>query len=267
MTHARLLTALVLLGALAMTSKANSSDGNSGFSDRTITDGAASYRYKVFIPAKWTPKKKWPVVLFLHGAGERGDDNLAQARVGIGPALERLKETFQAVVVLPQCPRGRWWSEPEMQARALQALDKAMMEFNGDGSRQYLTGLSMGGYGSWAIAVNNPTRFAAISVICGGIRAPARAGRLPNPLDVGDDPYRSAAEKIGKLPIWLFHGGADPVVPATESRKMVEAFKTLSVSVRYTEYEGIGHNSWDKAYAEAEIFPWMLAQKLKTAKR
>jgi len=222
-----------------------------------------SYRYKVFVPATWTSKKKWPVILFLHGAGERGDDNLAQTRIGIGPALERQKNTLQAVVVLPQCPRDRWWSEPEMQARALKTLDQATREFNGDAARQYLTGLSMGGYGSWGIAVNKPKRFAALAVICGGIRAPGRAGLLPNPLDVGDNPYRAAAEKIRKVPTWIFHGGADPVVPVTESRKMVEAFKSLGVTVRYTEYEGVNHNSWDKAYGEPEFFTWMLRQRLR----
>ncbi|HWN99872.1 MAG TPA: alpha/beta hydrolase-fold protein [Blastocatellia bacterium] len=267
MTHSRILTALLLLCAFALAAKANSRDGKEIFSERTITDGAASYRFKVFVPAGWTKKKKWPVILFLHGAGERGDDNVAQTRVGIGPAIERQKETFQAVVVLPQCSKDRWWSEPEMLARALKAFDQSVKEFNGDGSREYLTGLSMGGYGSWAMAVFNPKRFAALAVICGGIRAPARAGQVPNPLDVGSDPYRSAAKKIGKRPIWVFHGGADPAVPVTESRKMVEAFKAIGWPVRYTEYEGIGHNSWDKAYAEPEMFSWMLAQKLKTTRR
>ena len=266
MNYVRLLAALILLG-FAIAANAKSREEKTGFSERTITDGGAGFRYKVFIPANWTPKKKWPVILFLHGAGERGEDNIAQTRVGIGPALERRKDSFQAVVVLPQCPRDRWWSEPEMQARAMSAFDQATHEFNGDSSRAYLTGLSMGGYGSWAIAVNNPVRFAALAVICGGIRTPARARGLPNPLDVGDDPYRSAARKIGKQPIWVFHGGADPVVPVTESRKMVAAFKSLRRPVRYTEYEGVGHNSWDKAYAEPDFFTWMLAQKLKPARR
>ena len=267
MNHARLLAALVVLGTLAITARANSRDDKTSFSERTITDGAASFRYRVFVPPNWTRKKKWPVILFLHGAGERGDDNIAQTRVGIGPALERQKETLQAVVVLPQCPRDRWWSEPEMQARALKAFDRAVKEFNGDASRAYLTGLSMGGYGSWAIAASNPKRFAALAVVCGGIRVPARVGRVPNPLDVGDDPYRSAAEKVGKLPIWILHGGADPLVPVTESRKMVEAFKALGWTARYTEYEGVGHNSWDRAYAEPEMFSWMLAQRLKKTRR
>ena len=257
------MTSVFVLTALGVTASAKPRNDGPTFSERTVSDGSMSYRYKVFVPATWTSKKKWPVILFLHGAGERGDDNLAQTRIGIGPALERQKNTLQAVVVLPQCPRDRWWSEPEMQARALKTLDQATREFNGDAARQYLTGLSMGGYGSWGIAVNKPKRFAALAVICGGIRAPGRAGLLPNPLDVGDNPYRAAAEKIRKVPTWIFHGGADPVVPVTESRKMVEAFKSLGVTVRYTEYEGVNHNSWDKAYGEPEFFTWMLRQRLR----
>ena len=267
MIHARLLTALLLVSVVALAASARA--GKSAFAERTITDGASSYRYKVFVPANWTAKKKWPVILFLHGAGERGDDNLAQTRIGIGPALEQQNATLKAVVVLPQCPRDRWWPEPEMQARALRALDEAAREFNGDASRIYLTGLSMGGYGAWAIAASNPKRFAALAVVCGGVRTPPRAGARSSPLEVagGDDPYRTTAEKIGKLPIWVFHGGADPVVPVTESQKMVEAFKSLGVSARYTEYAGVGHNSWDKAYAEAELFPWMLSQRLRRIRR
>jgi predicted peptidase len=263
MIHARLLTALLLVSVVALAASAR--DDKAAFKERTITDGASSYRYKVFVPADWTGKKKWPVILFLHGAGERGDDNLAQTRVGIGPALEQQKATLQAVVVLPQCPRDRWWPELEMQARALRALDEAAKEFNGDASRIYLTGLSMGGYGAWAIAASNPKRFAALAVVCGGVRTPPRAGARSSPLEVaaGENPYRATAEKIGKLPIWVFHGGADPVVPVTESQKMVEAFKSLKVNARYTEYAGVGHNSWDKAYAEAELFPWMLSQRLR----
>lgn len=268
MVQARLLTALLLVSVLALAASARDA-GKAAFAERTITDGPSSYRYKVFVPANWTAKKKWPVILFLHGAGERGDDNLAQTRIGIGPALEQQKATLQAVVVLPQCPRDRWWPEPEMQARALRALDEAAKEFNGDSSRTYLTGLSMGGYGAWAIAASNPKRFAALAVVCGGVRTPPRAGARSSPLEVagGDDPYRTTAEKIGKLPIWVFHGGADPVVPVTESQKMVEAFKSLGVSARYTEYAGVGHNSWDKAYAEAELFPWMLSQRLSRTRR
>jgi predicted peptidase len=156
-----------------------------------------------------------------------------------------------------------------MQAQALKALDQTVKEFNGDEDRTYLTGLSMGGYGSWVMAAGNPSRFAAIAVVCGGVRPPPRVN-VPQPADglaTSADPYGAVAAKVGKTPVWVFHGGADPVVPVTESRKMVDAIKAAGGSVRYNEYEGVGHNSWDKAYAEAELFPWMLALKLKAEKR
>jgi predicted peptidase len=156
-----------------------------------------------------------------------------------------------------------------MQAQALKALDQTIKEFNGDMQRTYLTGLSMGGYGAWIIAAENPSKFAAVAVVCGGVRPPPRVNvpEANTSLAASADPYGAVAAKIGKTPVWVFHGGADPVVPVTESRKMVEAIKAIGGSVRYNEYEGVGHNSWDKAYSEAEIFPWMLAQKRKSMKR
>jgi predicted peptidase len=239
------------------------------FQSRSIKLGSIEYQYRVFAPKGWSKRKKWPVILFLHGAGERGDDNTAQTRVGIGPAILRQQESFPFVVVLPQCPKGRWWTEPEMQTLALKALEQTATEFRGDGKRTYLTGLSMGGYGSWVMAANNRKKFAALAVICGGVRPPPRLS-LPEaarPAENEADPYDAVAAKIGKTPVWVFHGGADPVVPFTESRKMVEALKAKGGNVRYNEYEGVGHNSWDRAYAEPEIFTWMLAQKLKAARR
>ena len=231
------------------------------FQTRSTKIGATSYQYRVFVPKGWSKKKKWPVLLFLHGAGERGNDNEAQTRVGIGPAIQRQRETLPFVVVLPQCPKDRWWTEPEMRALAMKALEETSKEFKGDSKRTYLTGLSMGGYGSWLIAADNPKKFAAIGVICGGIRSPPGL-RLPEdakPLDTNSDPYRTVAAKIGKAPLWIFHGGADPVVPVSESRKMVDALKAKGREVRYNEYEGVGHNSWDRAYAEPELFPWFLS--------
>lgn len=232
------------------------------FQRRSIKVGSTEYQYRVFAPKGWSKKKKWPVILFLHGAGERGDDNNAQTRVGIGPAILRQPESFPFVVVLPQCPKGRWWTEPEMQALALKALEQTATEFRGDGTRTYLTGLSMGGYGSWVMAANNRKKFAALAVICGGVRPPPRLS-LPEaarPAENEADPYGEVATKVGRTPVWIFHGGADPVVPVTESRKMVEALKAKGGNVRYNEYEGVGHNSWDKAYAEPELFPWLLSK-------
>lgn len=266
--ESRGVTMLALTSAALLTWPSIVRQDDQAFQTRAITIGGTEYGFRVFIPKHWTRKKKSPVILFLHGAGERGDDNLAQTRVGIGPSILRQQETLPFIIVMPQCPRNRWWTEPDMQAQALKALDQTIKEFNGDPQRTYLTGLSMGGYGSWVMAANNPTRFAAVAVVCGGVRPPPRVS-APQPTDgvtAAADPYGAVAARIGKTPVWVFHGGADPVVPVSESRKMVEAIKAAGGSVRYDEYEGVGHNSWDKAYAEAEIFTWMLAQKLR-AKR
>jgi predicted peptidase len=234
---------------------------------RSATVGSATYNYKVYLPAGWKRENKAPVILFLHGAGERGDDNTAQTRVGLGPAIAARKD-FPFIVVLPQCPRGRWWSEPEMQAQALKAFDQTVEEFNGDRSRVYLTGLSMGGYGLWAIASANPGRFAALAPVCGGIRPPRAVTTPPGTADpnAAADPYAEAAKKVGKTPVWVFHGGADSVVPVSESQKMVESLRAIGGQVRYNEYEGVGHNSWDRAYGEAELFTWMLSHRLEAKK-
>ncbi len=269
MTATRSVIILTLAGALLLTRPARARQDDEVFQNRAITIGSAGYHFRVFTPKGWSKKKKWPVILFLHGAGERGDDNVAQTIVGIGPAILRRQAGLPFIVVLPQCPRNRWWTEPEMQALALKALDQTVTEFNGDSKRTYLTGLSMGGYGSWAIVAKNPSRFAALAIVCGGVRPPPGLS-LPKeaaPQMTATDPYSAVAAKAAKTPVWVFHGDADRAVPVTESRKMVEALKAAGGNVRYNEYEGVGHNSWDRAYAEPELFTWMLAQKLKAARR
>lgn len=262
MFTARWLLMAMLGAALLLTWPARVRQDDELFQSRSIKIGSTEYRYRVFVPKGWSKKRKWPVMLFLHGAGERGDDNSAQARIGIGPAILRQQASFPFVVVLPQCPRNRWWTDPEMQALALKALDQTAMEFGGDAKRTYLTGLSMGGYGSWVMATNSPKRFAALAVICGGVRPPPGL-KLPESARRAEneaDPYGAVAAKVGRTPVWIFHGGADPVVPVTESRKMVDALKAKGGKVRYNEYDGVGHNSWDKAYAEPELFSWFLSQ-------
>ncbi len=250
----------LLLLAFPVYSRSN----ETGFLNRTVKIGTETYRYQVFVPLDWNKKQKWPVVLFLHGAGERGDDGLIQTEVGVGTAIRRYVDRFPAVVVLPQCRKGVWWTEEKMQEQALKALDQSIKEFNGDTDRLSLTGISMGGYGTWGIASRYPGKFAALAPVCGGIRPPARAPvpeAMKNP-DPNVDPYAEAAKKIGRTPVWIFHGGDDRVVPPEESRKMNEALKTAGGDVKYTEYEKVGHNSWDKAYAEPELMKWMLSQKL-----
>ena len=254
--------ALILFATLiAMTHNAPAASPETGFLNRKIAVDGTESRYVVYVPSDWNVARAWPVVLFLHGAGERGTDGLIQSEVGLGSAIRRHADRFPAVVVMPQCADDVWWTAPAMQALALAALDAAVREFHGDPARVYLTGLSMGGYGTWAIAANNPGRFAALAPVCGGIRRPARLGIDENASTAGD-PYAEAARKVGRTPIWIFHGGADDTVPVSESRRMAEALKAAGNAARYTEYEGVGHNSWDKAYDEAEFARWLFAQRL-----
>jgi len=252
---------LILLIVIFLTTPAITRAAETGFLNRTVKIGNETYRYQVYVPREWNKKQKWPVILFLHGAGERGDDGFVQTEVGIGTAIRRYPDRFPAIVVMPQCRKQVWWTEAAMQDQALKAFDQSVKEFNGDPNRLYLTGLSMGGYGTWSIASKYPGKFAALAVICGGIRGPVRAPALGvvKSDDPNVDPYAVTAQKIGKTPVWIFHGGADPIVPPDESRKMNEALKAAGGNVKYTEYEKVGHDSWTKAYAEPELMKWMLS--------
>ena len=232
-----------------------------GFVSRTVLVDNVTRRFQVFIPRHWQPGGRWPVILFLHGAGERGDDGVLQTQVGLGPAIRRQMERFPAIVVFPQAPKDSTWSGHAGRV-ALRALEQTMQELEGDPTRVYLTGVSMGGYGTWQLTLEQPTRFAALVPVCGGLRRPRVNTRLRvTAIDTEDgDPYTSAAERLRTVPVWIFHGGADPVIPVTESRKMAEALKRLGAPVRYTEYPGVGHNSWDPAYAEPDLWQWLWAQ-------
>lgn len=234
-----------------------------GFLDRTVSVKSVAYKYQVFVPENWDAKKRWPVILFLHGAGERGDDGLIQTEVGIGTAIRRDRSRFPAIVVLPQSRKDAWWGEPLMNEVAIAALNAASKEFHGDPQHTYLTGLSMGGYGTFAIAAQYHHKFAAFAPICGGILMPDKA-RAQSPDDTA--PYVKAARNIGpSAPVWIFHGSDDPVVPVTESQRMRDALKAAGADVRYTEYPGVGHDSWNKAYAEPELISWMLSKSLARA--
>jgi predicted peptidase len=239
---------------------------DTGFLDRSVNVGGTRYRFQVYVPPAWNKSEKWPIVLFLHGYGESGDDGLKQTEVGIGRAIRLHADRFRNVlVVLPQCRKGHLWTEAEEQAQALSALESATREFHGDREHTYVTGLSMGGYGTWDIAIRNPKRFAALVVVCGGIRGTEHLPQMHSSVleDAKPaDPYAEVARRIGKVPVWIFHGSEDPAVPVEESRKMVAAIKAADGVVRYTEYPGVGHDSWNPAYEEPELMPWLLAQSL-----
>ena len=254
-----------LLGPVLVPANAKSHD--TGFLDRTITLKGTSYKYQVFVPENWSPHQKWPIILFLHGAGERGNDGLQQTDIGIGTEIRNDRGRIPAVVVMPQCQKNLWWTQPPMDDLAIASLEAASREFHGDPQRTYLTGLSMGGYGAWHLAERYPHRFAALVVICGGIRPPVATLKAHPEFAKWappDDPksYTEAAARVGKVPVWIFHGADDETVPVTESRRMYAAMKTIGAEAHYTEYPGIKHVSWDKAYDDEKLFPWLLSKSL-----
>jgi len=219
------------------------------------------------LPPDYTSKKKWPVIVYLHGTEAFGSDGLLQTQGGLGDAIRKQADRFPCIVVFPQCRDKFRWVNDEMQERVLKALNQTVKEFNGDPQRRYLTGISMGGVGVLYIAAQHPGVFAAIVPIASRVVLAKLQSFAPLPEKVvsvieSQDPYQATASGLGKTPTWIFHGSADPVNPVTESRKIVEALKAVGGKVKYTEYEGVGHVCWDKAYTEPELLPWLFSQRL-----
>jgi predicted peptidase len=239
------LAAALVAAATLTASTAAEKDVKTGFVNKTFknADGSVS-PYVVFVPHDYDGKKEYPVILFLHGSGETKGGSKQPVEVGIGTAIKKQEKTFGFITVIPQSEKRTWKADSDDGRRALAMLDATIKEYKVDPKRQYLTGLSMGGYGTWSIAAAYPDRWAAIVPVCGG----------GNPKD---------AAKIKDIPAWVFHGDADKAVPVQRSRDMVEALKAAGGTPKYTEYPGVGHNSWDKAYAEKELFPWLAEQKKK----
>jgi len=233
-----------------------SANAQARFFNRTVTSNGVVYHYVVSVPADWSAGRSWPMVLFLHGSNERGDDGVGQSKVGLARAVREHPERFPAIVVMPQCRPENDWTSPAMEAQILAALDASSREFHGDPQRTYLTGFSMGGYGTWALAAKYPKRFAAIVVVCGGIQ-------WPTPRKITDEePYVAVARKVAGIPVWVFHGDADRNVFVSESREMVKLLRGLHADVRYSEYAGMAHESWDRAYGEPELPVWLFTQHL-----
>ena len=198
----------------------------------------AKVDYLLSLPADYDKSRKpWPLVLFLHGSGESGT-NLARVKNHGPPKLVEANGPFPFILVSPQSSGGRGWNIEALNA----LLDKVIKEYRVDKDRVYLTGLSMGGFGTWALAAAHPEKFAAIAPICGG----------GNPGD---------AKKLVKLPIWVFHGAKDPTVPLRRSEEMVEALKAAGGNPKFTVYPEATHDSWTVTYNDPEFFKWLLAQK------
>jgi predicted peptidase len=231
-----------------------------GFLDRTIEHGGTRYPYQLYIPSNYDASRSWPVVLFLHGAGERGSDGVLQTEVGIASAIRRYPQRYPAIVVMPRAPRDSFWAGPPGDA-AIAALDLTCKELNIDARRVYLTGLSMGGHGSWMLAHRHVERFAAVLVICGFV------GDRPNRPSVvppGEGtPHQRMAARVKRLPIWIVHGEADSLVPVSESRLMHDALRAVEANARYTEIPGTDHDSWTPTYASESIIRWLFEQRRK----
>jgi len=216
--------------------------------------------YRLMSPANPKPGQKYPLVIFLHGAGERGNDNNVQLVHGVKEfANAQAREKFPCFLIAPQCPTGKRWVEVDWSAKQhdmppkpseplnwlLALLEQMKKEKPIDTDRIYVTGLSMGGYGTWDLLSRHAEMFAAAVPVCGG----------------GDEAKASVMKGV---PIWVFHGAKDTAVIPERSRNMVAAVKKAEGNIKYTEYPEVGHDSWNKAYADPELLPWMFGQKLKS---
>jgi predicted peptidase len=201
--------------------------------------------YLLFLPKDYNAKlgKRWPLILFLHGAGERGTNVWLVAKHG-PPKIVQQNPEFPFIVVSPQCLPDKIWSNETL----ISLLDDIVSEYAVDTNRVYLTGLSMGGYGAWELGLTYPERFAAIAPICGG-------GEFITPFLASG----KKAEALKSLGVWAFHGAKDPVVPLRESERMVDLLKKIGVKeVKFTVYPDAEHDSWTQTYDNQELYDWFL---------
>lgn len=204
--------------------------------------GTSSYDYLLFLPQNYeTEKSPVPMILFLHGSGERGSNLEHVKRHGVAKIVEE-QPNFPFLVISPQCPSHQNWSVHLLSA----LVDEALTSYRIDRERVYLTGLSMGGYGTWYLALEQPHRFAAIAPVCGG----------GNP---------KQAHKLKNLPVWVFHGARDKVVPLSESEEMVQALKKYGGNVKFTVYPEADHDCWTQTYNNLALYEWFLQHRRSSA--
>ena len=227
----------------------------------TFTKDKATLPYRLLKPHGYNKdgKDRYPLVVFLHGSVGRGTDNKKQLRSGVEEFVkDATRKKHPCFMVVPQCPPDKLWfnvsandvkgnlplpqSPTEPAAMVLDLIEALCHEHRIDKDRIYLTGLSMGGYGTWDLISRRPELFAAAIPVCGG-----------------GDPAQ--AEKLAKLPIWAFHGDADPLVPVARLRDMIAALKKAGGTPKYTEYKGVGHDAWTPTYRDSEVLDWLFAQK------
>jgi predicted peptidase len=196
-------------------------------------------RYQLSLPKGYDQQDQWPLLVFLHGSGERGDD-VELVKVHGPPMLIAEGREFPFIVVSPQCPQFQAWHAPGIAA----LIDDVVRRYKVDEDRVYLTGLSLGASGTWSLAAQKPDRFAAIVPICG----------------TGDP---AMAEVLKDTPIWVFHGARDDAVPIKRSADMVAALNKAGGNVRFTIYPEAAHDAWTETYANPELYQWLLQQRRK----
>jgi len=233
------------------------------FLARQETLGSEQMRYRIYVPKDRKAGERLPVMLFLHGSDERGNDNERQL-TGPDPIITANPDGFKFIVVFPQCPAERFWDKQMIDA-AMAELDQTVKEFKADESRLYLAGFSLGGYGAWTAATMYPEKFAAVVPMSGRLfpRPAERKSVAPEILQLVNDhdPYTAFAGKLRNTPIWIFHGANDPIVPVENSRQMAKALKEAgNQNFKYTELEDTGHVSLTAAFTNPELFEWLAKQ-------
>ncbi len=232
--------ALLAGGAAVLATAARISHANAPqTAERVELKVPYEFRYLSYVPDGYGKDRSqtWPLLLFLHGVGERGSD-LELVKINGPPKLIEAGKKFPFVVISPQCPQDTWWVPPALEA----FTDSIQRRYRIDPARIYVTGLSMGGFGTWELAERHPERYAAVIPICGG----------------GDT---SRADHLRNLPVWAFHGAQDDVVPLSRSKDMIDAIKAAGGNPRFTVYPQAGHDSWTETYANDEIYSWLLQQR------
>jgi len=229
------------------------------FTARTVTIGAETFPYQVFVPKAYTTAQKWPVVVSIHGGNERGSDGLKQMTTGLAVVVKNEVNTFPAIAIFPQMPAGEHVGRDIPIAIATAALDWVLKAYSTDSKRVYLTGTSFGGGLIYEIALQNPVRFAAMAPIS-AIVCDFCVLAAPPDIAIGSS-YPTIAKSLGSTPMWMFHGTDDRLVDIKYPRAADLAFKANGWNVLYTEFPGESHSgTWDKVYRMPAFYTWLWAQ-------
>jgi predicted peptidase len=236
----------LVVATVAAPRLAGAQDVETGFLERSIQVEGSEFRYELYVPANYETGRAWPVILALPGS--RG-----------GSGLRQVVDKFRAIVLFPATRRS-WHGRGGRAAMA--ALDSVLVEYNTDPGRVFLTGQSRGGNGAWFLAYTHPDRFAALVVVCGWVSSgPSGRRSAVGPADQATKPFDAVAARLAHMPVWVFHGENDDVIPVEESRRMVAALQEQNAEVYYTEFTGVGHPSWDLAYSFDGLPAWLMEHR------